>query len=345
MIGDSSGSQDSNFLTDYWCNFEARWSQAVRHMWGSLGSFYARSISCTTLIAAEDTGYVLNRILTLDFGVSPEREIIHRLHRVEMRQLISESVPSTSTSWGTRPTVLRRGNSDTSWVGRSIDDSESETASSGASTVAGSGTAGGLASSSYSYTSIEEEQEYDPSVCHKQVHVKKEFYAKTSTRLKPIIFLAARIYEAHLMIVHLTIVFGVLVVIPGFLKKLESYVAYQSLAWGRSTAPIIPMQDSRPVVWSTAPDAIVPTALMLSQRSGLVGALAAFIVFLFHDLYHREAARRWQPKKGEVSLFGIGFPSLCLVRLLGVQRSSCVPTRARRRFSSLFRCSRFGNVS
>ncbi|CAG8587301.1 13966_t:CDS:2, partial [Acaulospora colombiana] len=51
----------------------ARWTQGVRHLWGSL-----------------DTAYVWSRFLTGDFGVSPQREAEHRLARLEMRKHIQQ---------------------------------------------------------------------------------------------------------------------------------------------------------------------------------------------------------------------------------------------------------------
>lgn len=52
---------------------KARWTQGVRHLWGSL-----------------DTAYVWTRFLTGDFGVSPQREAEHRLARLEMRKVVQQ---------------------------------------------------------------------------------------------------------------------------------------------------------------------------------------------------------------------------------------------------------------
>lgn len=52
---------------------QARWTQGVRHLWGSL-----------------DTSYVWTRFLTGNFGVSPQREAEHRLARLEMRKLVQQ---------------------------------------------------------------------------------------------------------------------------------------------------------------------------------------------------------------------------------------------------------------
>ena len=85
----------TRFLSD--CS--ARWTQAVRHMWGSLGEFqHFQKLGSHLSVALADTGYVATRLVLGDIGISPERAFKDKLLRQEMRTVIMGEMAGQSTA-------------------------------------------------------------------------------------------------------------------------------------------------------------------------------------------------------------------------------------------------------
>ncbi len=118
-----------------------------------------------------------NRLFTGDFGVSTQREIEHRLHRVEMKQIISEASktanPGLPTDFGdvpsavsdaqqSRTTTNRWKSGAPGWITASQIDEETDEEGSSPTSSSSAGPhsiADGGVSSLYSYSSIDADQE------------------------------------------------------------------------------------------------------------------------------------------------------------------------------------------
>ena len=108
------------------------------------------------------------------------------------------------------------------------------------------------------------------------------------TRLMPILVLLIRLYEAHLMIGHFVILVSIIVFWPPLRDLFHgTYVFSTPKAdfWNWSVI------ESR---WSWRnKDQVLNTAIELSWRLGVVGALATVVIWIYHDRYHMEACSRW----------------------------------------------------
>lgn len=120
----------------------------------------------------------------------------------------------------------------------------------------------------------------------------------------PFVVLAARMYEAHIMLAHLFILLNALILIPKLTIQLDSQLASQSLAWGRSNASGAAAGGalaatgffSALTAWSLT-SGILPQTIAICNKLGAIGAASTVVTFVFHDLYHREAGKRWLPGK------------------------------------------------
>ena len=108
------------------------------------------------------------------------------------------------------------------------------------------------------------------------------------------------------MLAHLFICINALVVLPNLTIQLDSQLASQSLAWGRAA-----METSTAVgagaatnvgffsaltAWSMT-SGVLPQTISFCHKLSALGAISTIITFLFHDLYHREAGKRWTSAK------------------------------------------------
>jgi len=307
-----------------------------------------------------DTGYMANRFLRGEFGVSSSREIEHRLARVEMRQKIIDvaaedtlaerkgsrlgSNEDTAKRYGAPvdfsrrvivpPKWLRDNNGSPTFT--SDDDDVSTPASSASSSTRGGRPTiarDSSISSHYSYSSADEELAVDPRKIPSHVSTGREISsclatqqqhashtyprlssssASTSASISspqtikvfPFVVLAARMYEAHVMLAHLFILLNFLIVIPKFTTQLDAHLASQSLAWGRASIGATSGAStgffSALTAWSVT-NGILPQTISICNKFGAIGVASTIITFLFHDLYHREAGKRWAPSRTSVS--------------------------------------------
>lgn len=158
-------------------------------------------------------------------------------------------------------------------------------------------------SSQYSYSSPDEGfapnisgQEPDNHQSHTSEPV-AYFSRKQSIKKLPFLILASRIYEAHLMLAHLFIFINVLVVIPNLCIQIESQLARQTEAWGRASFGNTmnghigaALMGGLNLEW----DASLSRTITLCNHLGGIGAIATVVTFIFHDLYHNEASKRWK---------------------------------------------------
>jgi len=109
-------------------------------------------------------------------------------------------------------------------------------------------------------------------------------------------------YEAHIMLAHLFILLNALIVIPNLTIRLDSQLASQSLAWGRASAGAASGAlattgfFSSLTAWSLT-SGILPQTIAICNKLGAIGAASTVVTFVFHDLYHREAGKRWAAGK------------------------------------------------
>jgi hypothetical protein len=118
--------------------------------------------------------------------------------------------------------------------------------------------------------------------------------------------LAMRMYEAHIMLAHLFIFLNAFIVFPKLFSYLEKELARQTEAWGRSSfgpSNLYTTTDDnggRSIIFALMgglwmeQDAIVSKTVSICNRLGAIGAASTLVTFLFHDLYHREAGKRWK---------------------------------------------------
>lgn len=291
VVGSVDASKDGRFAA-FWSCCHARWAQAVRHMWGSL-----------------DTGYVFYRLLTGDFGVSDERVFANRLQRLEMRQAITKVNGYTNQIAATAaknrpPTRFMCSDSDASSAATS--DEEESMGFSGKVTRFGTREA-----SEYSFTSNEDDEyqmEELPSLGRSSSE-KSIPGSHKKVKIFPFLILVTRVYEAHLMLAHLVILINVLAIWPTISAFLHKQLALQTNAWGRSPLPV----DGGQLGWATLAlpwvhdDEIITVVTSICNKFGIFGAVASLITFVMHDLYHREAGKRWltatrQPINGPIAL-------------------------------------------
>jgi len=108
------------------------------------------------------------------------------------------------------------------------------------------------------------------------------------------------------MLAHLFICINFLVVLPNLTIQLDSQLASQSLAWGRAaveTSTAVGAGAATNVgffsaltAWSMT-NGVLPQTISLCNRISIIGFISTIISFLFHDLYHREAGKRWASAK------------------------------------------------
>jgi hypothetical protein len=108
------------------------------------------------------------------------------------------------------------------------------------------------------------------------------------TRFLPILILLIRLYEAHLMIGHFVILVSIIVFWPP-LRDLFSgtyvWAAPKADFWNWSVI------EER---WSWKDkDRVLNTAIELSWRLGVLGAVCTVVIWIYHDRYHEEACKRW----------------------------------------------------
>lgn len=343
VVGSKSAIQ-SGHIASFFSDCNARWQQAVRHMWGSL-----------------DTGYVANRFISKDFGVSASREIEHRLARVEMRQRIidvaaedslverkgSRSGSNEDAAGSKRqgpsvdftrrvivpPKWLRDNNGSPTFT--SDDDEISTPASSASSSTRGRPAVArdSSISSHYSYSSADEDlvdqrktttttssssrllanKHHTSSHAHtyprsssSSASTSASIASPQNIKVFPFVVVGARMYEAHIMLAHLFILLNALIVIPKLTIQLDAQLASQSLAWGRAAIDKSGAIGAGAVAgagffstltaWSTT-NGILPQTISICNKLGAIGALSTVVTFLFHDLYHREAGKRWTSAK------------------------------------------------
>jgi hypothetical protein len=122
-------------------------------------------------------------------------------------------------------------------------------------------------------------------------------------------------YEAHIMLAHLFIFLNAFIVFPKLFSCLERELARQTEAWGRSSfgpSNFYTTTDDnggRSLIFALMgglwmeQDAIVSQTVSICNRLGAIGAASTLVTFLFHDLYHREAGKRWKGNNvGDLSL-------------------------------------------
>ncbi|KZP01101.1 hypothetical protein CALVIDRAFT_474773, partial [Calocera viscosa TUFC12733] len=284
----------------------ARWSQAIRHMWGSL-----------------DTGYAWNRFLTQDFGPSKDRGNLHLL--------------TLDTSRAASPTPFLPSSAATAVGGTSEDgsqppsspsimenDSESEFPLTGtvspATTLVGEEVtllAAGADGSLFNASSL-----LAPSPLlkpHNMIPLSPPSAWKTApTRLWPMVVLMSRLYEAHLMIAHFFLMVTLMNLYPSVVYSngsfaLMNFMRAPTLAWAMFRTPYAgtppsavaaaasawgwllggaPLPTGASVVW-VMPD-LVAASLKLCKVLSAAGFAFSVVMVLMHDLYHREAAGvRW----------------------------------------------------
>lgn len=290
-------------------------------MWGSLGTSIVNSRSGSYAKCHSDTGYVATRILTGDFGVSAQREIEHRLNRVEMRQKIIESqtLPSPSTEAPEvkifSPSGLERTLFDTPLPTAAIGSTQSfPRHQSHASTASATSedesldrfsTPGSLASTSY--TSMEETEDIPLQKISRPTRSRNmmtRHYQKRPSRqrlvLKPFIILAGRMYEAHIMLAHLIILMIVLVLGPKLIDFVERQLALQGFVWGRTSLLPDIENEIGATTWSFHDETLLPATMKFCQNLGAIGGFSTVVTLFLHDLYHREARKRWKANNGKV---------------------------------------------
>ncbi|CCA74010.1 hypothetical protein PIIN_07964 [Serendipita indica DSM 11827] len=318
----------------------ARWTQGVRHLWGSL-----------------DTTYVWTRFLTGDFGVSPQREAEHRLARLEMRKHVQQdrinngydtadryASDSDANDYFSRPqtTKATRVRLQVRTQGEELGDMELfrkkanhhipgrhvsrlpawaaspgviDTESSASSFVSGDASPPSPidTQSDYSFSSVGDDgsptnTDVRPTIRtkHSRAATKRQLESiglvrdrsaatpapaqrrQDRTRLLPILVLLIRLYEAHLMIGHFVILVSIIVFWPPLRDLFQgTYVFSTPKAdfWNWSV-----IEDR----WSWKDkDRVLNTAIELSWRLGVLGALATVIIWIYHDRYHMEACSRW----------------------------------------------------
>lgn len=186
-------------------------------------------------------------------------------------------------------------------------------------------------SSHYSYSSADEDMVVDQrKTSHREIssrltkhqsHQHAHTYPRSSSssastsasiaspqtiKVFPFVVLAARMYEAHIMLAHLFILINALMVLPKLTIQLDSQLASQSLSWGRAAVEGGTSIGAGSVAsigffstltaWSLS-NTILPQTIALCNKLGAIGAFSTVITFLFHDLYHREAGKRWTSAK------------------------------------------------
>lgn len=306
-----------------------------------------------------------SRFLTGDFGVSPQREAEHRVHRLEMRKLVQQDRINNSEAtdryasdsdynandYFTRPQTNKAGRVRLQ-VRAHVEDSGEElyrkkggnhlagrhvsrlpawaaspgmidTGSSASSFVSGSVSPPSPVDtqSDYSFSSVGDNdspsqsvrptvrtkssrstasKKIDPIVGARErlaaVAAPEERRMTTRTRLLPIMVLLIRLYEAHLMIGHFVILVFIIVFWPPLRDLLSgTYIFSTPKAdfWNWS------MIEER---WSWRDkDRVLNTAIELSWRLGVLGAVSTVVIWIYHDRYHEEACKRWYKNTPSVS--------------------------------------------
>lgn len=163
----------------------------------------------------------------------------------------------------------------------------------------------------YSYTSIEDETPDIPlhkitSSSRSRTRMARDHQSRPTPQrlvLTPFIILAVRMYEAHMMLVHLFVLMNVLVLGPKLRVFLEGQMALQAFVWGRTSH--LPVVENRveATTWSFHDESLLPATMKFCQNLGVIGALATTFTLFLHDLYHREARKRWQSNNGKVSFY------------------------------------------
>ncbi|KAG8810536.1 hypothetical protein FRC19_004455 [Serendipita sp. 401] len=329
-----------------WARFfgdsHARWTQGVRHLWGSL-----------------DTAYVWSRFLTSDIGVSSQRDADHRLARLEMRKIVQQDRITNANNgydgfdryasdsdYQANDYFSRTKSTRVRLQVRTDDNGESElyrkkgngphipgrhvnrlpawaaspgvidTESSASSFVSGDTSPPSPidTQSDYSFSSVGDDGS-PTNVEVRPVPVVRTKHARTMakngssirergttsastssparkmtdrTRWLPILILLVRLYEAHLMIGHFVLLVSIIVFWPPLRDLFKgTYVFSTPKAdfWNWSVI------ESR---WSWKDkDRVLNTAIELSWRLGVLGALCTVVIWIYHDRYHMEACQRW----------------------------------------------------
>ncbi|EJU00733.1 hypothetical protein DACRYDRAFT_100772 [Dacryopinax primogenitus] len=283
----------------------ARWTQAIRHMWGSL-----------------DTGYAWNRALTQNFGPSKDRGNLHLL-MLDSRSVSPIPFPSSAA------TVIAGSTSEEgsqpSSPSPSILENESENefpltgTVSPATTLVGEEVtllAAGADGSLFNASSL-----LAPSPLLKPQHMiplsPPSAWKTAPTRIWPMLVLLSRLYEAHIMIAHFFLMVTIMNFYPSVVYSngsfaLMNYFTAPSLAWSMFRTPYAatppaaavaasawgwllggaPLPTGASVVW-VMPDLVAASLKACKLISG-AGFAFSVVMVLMHDFYHREAAgKRW----------------------------------------------------
>lgn len=300
------GKGGSNAVSNYVNDMNARWTQAVRHMWGSL-----------------DFGYCWHRMIMGRFGRSAPRDGYMAVHTTSSEEdddrtyIDSESLSVTDIASSSRtpsPSVTATtdatDDSDITHINLQIQNRKvtqfdgnmqySQSKQLPTLNIKGIDDTTRAHATLLSSTDGEEIESQVQDAYDEQSETEK-------LRIFPLIVLMTRLYEAHLMIAQVTLYGFFLAIYPSVIYR-NGHVAFTdpfnrkctvsdcmlSIFESPFAAGVDLPADTPP---GLQPSWMMPTILMCATKAahlfGGMGIAATVLMCIFHDCYHAAATRRW----------------------------------------------------